>query len=197
MNDDELFRRMHQADPARRDAPAESWLDDLVEETMSTPSERTRRRWVPVAAAAAVVAMAAGGVGFAMDRGGVDAPAVQSQPKTVTQLRMPREKGISGMCIRISAEALRNVDQALEGTATEVTDDRVVLTVDKWYKGGDTDLVALTPANPDMVALTGAIQFEQGQKYLVTAADGTVNSCGFSGPYSSELAALYVEAFSE
>ena len=195
MNDDELFRRMKQADPARRDAPAESWLDDLVEETMSTPSEQTRRRWVPLAAAAAVVAIAAGGVAFAMNRGGDDAATPQAQPKTVTTLTLPGDDSV-GMCLRISAEALRNVDQALEGTATEVTDDRVVLTVDKWYKGGDTDLVALTPADPDMVALIGAIEFKEGSKYLVTAADGAVNSCGFSGPYSADLAALYHEAFS-
>jgi hypothetical protein len=196
MNDDELLRRMQQADPARRDAPAESWLDDLVEETMRTPSEKTSLRWVPLAAAAAVVAIVAGGVGFAVTRGD-DSPSPQAGPKTVTELTLPGDDGgITGMCMRISAEALRNVDQALEGTATEVTDDRVVLTVDKWYKGGDTDLVALTPADPNMVALIGAIEFEQGSKYLVTAADGAVNSCGFSGPYSADLAALFDEAFS-
>jgi hypothetical protein len=192
MNDDEIYERLRHADPARRDAPADSWLDDLVEETMSTnPESPGRKRWVPLAAAAAVMAVAAGTAAFAL-LGGDDDPAPRAL--TTTELALPGDASM-GMCMVVTPEALSGVDQALEGTATEVTDDQVVLTVDRWFKGGDTDLVALTPADPNMVALIGAIEFEEGGRYLVAAADGQVNSCGFSGPYEPTLAGIYAEAF--
>jgi len=192
MNDDELYDRLHGADPARRDNPADSWLDDLVEETMSTnPESPGRKRWVPLAAAAAVMAVAAGTAAFAL-LGGDDDPAPRAL--TTTELSVAGEDSMQ-MCMPVEAETLRNADQALEGTATEVTDDRVVITVDKWFKGGDTDLVALTPADPNLVALVGAIEFEEGQKYLIAAGDGQVSSCGLSGPYEPTLAAFYAEAF--
>jgi hypothetical protein len=34
-----------------------------------------------------------------------------------------------------------------------------------------------------------------GARYLVTATDGTVNGCGFSGPWTQEMADTYAAAF--
>ena len=34
-----------------------------------------------------------------------------------------------------------------------------------------------------------------GSRYLVTAYDGTVNYCGFSGPWTQEMADAYAAAF--
>ena len=190
---DEIYDRLRDADPARSDVPADSWLEDLVEETMSTSTQSPgRKRWVPLAAAAAVGVIAAGAAAFALVGGG-DEP---KRELTTTTLALPGDDSMQ-MCMAITAEALAGVDQALEGTATEVTDDKVVLTVDKWFKGGDSDLVELTPADPDLVALIGAIEFEEGGSYLVSAADGHVNSCGFSGPNEPTLAGYYAEAFPE
>ncbi|HSV41125.1 MAG TPA: hypothetical protein VLI04_20355 [Nocardioidaceae bacterium] len=200
MNDDEhlgeaeqwLRDRLRNADPARRDTPADSWLDDLVEETMSTnPESPGRKRWVPLAAAAAVFAVAAGSAAFAL-LGGDDEPAPRAL--TTTELTVAGDD-ITQMCMAVTADSIRAADQALEGTATEVTDGRVVITVDNWFKGGDTDLVALTPADPDLVALVGAIEFVEGEKYLIAAGDGQVSSCGLTGVYEPTLAALYAEAF--
>ena len=39
------------------------------------------------------------------------------------------------------------------------------------------------------------MSFEEGGRYLVSATDGRVTLCGFSAPYSTELAALYDQAF--
>ncbi len=39
------------------------------------------------------------------------------------------------------------------------------------------------------------MHFEEGGRYLVSATDGRVTVCGFSAPYSAELAALYEQAF--
>jgi hypothetical protein len=191
MNDDELFARIQGADPARDDHPADSWLDDLVEETMSDTPVQTTRRWVPLAAAAAVIAIAASGIAFAMNRGD-DKPAAPAA-KTVIQLTLPG--AAVGKCAAVSPEMLRNVDQALEGTATEVADDHVVLTVDKWFKGGNSDEVRLVPASTDMIGIEGAIVFRQGERYLVSAAGGNVNSCGFTAPYSADLEAMFNQAF--
>jgi hypothetical protein len=46
-----------------------------------------------------------------------------------------------------------------------------------------------------MQALVGAADFKAGQRYLVSANDGFVTVCGFTAPYSDDLAALYAEAF--
>jgi hypothetical protein len=44
------------------------------------------------------------------------------------------------------------------------------------------------------VALDG-VDFQQGKRYFVTAAQGTVNGCGYSGPASAELEQAFAEAF--
>ena len=46
-----------------------------------------------------------------------------------------------------------------------------------------------------MQALVQAADFQTGQRYLVSANDGFVTVCGFTAPYSDDLAALYAEAF--
>jgi hypothetical protein len=39
------------------------------------------------------------------------------------------------------------------------------------------------------------VPFEAGGQYLITAYDGNVNYCGFSGPSTPELRSAYEEAF--
>ena len=46
-----------------------------------------------------------------------------------------------------------------------------------------------------MTSLGGSIDFQVGSRYLVTAYDGIVNYCGFSGPWTQELADAYAAAF--
>jgi hypothetical protein len=43
--------------------------------------------------------------------------------------------------------------------------------------------------------LIGSVAFEVGQQYFVTAFDGVVNYCGFSGPVTPELQAIFDQAF--
>ena len=47
----------------------------------------------------------------------------------------------------------------------------------------------------DLQALLAAVDFREGERYLVAASDGRVTLCGFSGPFSEELAELYAKAF--
>ena len=200
MNDDELRARLQAADPARSDAPADSWIDELVEATVTTNDEagqdrteepRRRTRWlVPGAAAAAVAAIAVGGFAFMA----ADDDGSKDQAGTELALTVPAADPMA-MCVEFTAETLAPMETAFAGTATDVTGDQVTLDVDRWYKGGDADLVQLTSPGNESVLLEGGIQFTEGERYLVTATDGTVNGCGFSGPYTDEMAAAFDEAF--
>jgi len=205
MNDDELKAKLHHADPARRPTGADSWIDDLAEATMttetSTEQPRGRRTWTMVAAAAAVVAIV-GGAAFALTvDGDDDAPATDRAAQEAPErkelaLALPPSDSMQ-MCIEFSPEALEPVEVAFSGEVAEVEGETVRITPDHWYRGGDdaTDVV-LTAGSPD-VLLEGGIIFEEGQRYLVSANDGQVATCGLSGPYSEEMAAAYAEAFGD
>ena len=65
----------------------------------------------------------------------------------------------------------------------------------EWYRGGPADQVTVGAPPDGMQALVQAADFQIGQRYLVSANDGFVTVCGFTAPYSDDLAALYAEAF--
>lgn len=197
MDDDELRARLRAADPARRAAPADSWIEDLAEATMDKDSSettpaRTTRPWLLAGAAAAVVAAVAGGA-FAL--GGDDGDGDKdAEPRKELALALPAADPMR-MCVQFSTEALAPMELAFSGEAYDVDGTTVRLTPDHWYRGGDgANDITLNAGSPD-VLLEGGIVFEEGRRYLVTATDGTVNTCGFSGEYTDEMAAAYDEAF--
>jgi len=199
MDDEELEARMRAADPARGPAPADSWIDDLVEATLVTDTSTrpsTRRAWAMVAAAAAVVAVVGGGA-WALTAGDDDDrgrdPTPEAQPQTELTLTLPEPDAMQ-MCVEFSPEVLAPLQVALSGEATEVDGSTVRLTPDHWYRGGDADVVVLEAPSPD-VLLEGGIVLVEGERYLIGADRGQVATCGLSGPYSTELAAAYEEAF--
>ncbi|MGE3960078.1 MAG: hypothetical protein AB7F65_00180 [Dehalococcoidia bacterium] len=97
-------------------------------------------------------------------------------------------------CLAFDPDVLADMPVAFEGTATAVDGDRVTLEVDRWFKGGDAgEVVLLAPEG--LEALIGGISFEEGEQYLVSATNGQVNYCGFSGPATAELEAGFEEAF--
>jgi hypothetical protein len=89
---------------------------------------------------------------------------------------------------------LADMPVAFEGTVTDVDGDRVTLEVDHWFKGGDAEVVNLV-APQGMEALIGGIAFEAGAQYLISATDGVVNYCGFSGEATPELRARFEAAY--
>ena len=97
-------------------------------------------------------------------------------------------------CLAFDPAFLAEMPIAFEGTASAVGDDRVTLEVDRWFKGGDAAEVTLT-APAGLEALIAGIDFEEGQQYLISASDGTVNYCGFSGESTPELRAGFEAAF--
>jgi hypothetical protein len=198
---DELRERLARLDPMHPGVPTESATTpssrELLEEIMSTPTgqvttepaPKKRSPWLMGVAAAAVLVVAVGGV-IALT-GDTDEDQVATGPPL--ELNAPADDPMA-MCIMFSVEELAKAPLAFEGTVTSVEGETVTLDVDEWFKGGDAEQVVLhAPAG--MEALIGGIPFEEGGQYLITAYDGTVNYCGFSGPSTPEFRAAFEEAF--
>lgn len=97
-------------------------------------------------------------------------------------------------CLAFDPAILAGMPLAFEGTATAVDGDRVRLTVDRWFKGGDAAEVELL-APRGLEALIAGFPLAVGEHYLISASDGEVNYCGFSGPATPELRAGFEAAF--
>jgi hypothetical protein len=174
---------------------------ERLENIMATPTittteaprpERRRRRWVIAAAGVAVAALAVVGVTTLTgnDDGGQD-PVAAGPPM---ELSLGQGDALSS-CMAFSVEELARAPLAFEGTVTSADGGTVQITVDRWFEGGDAATVELV-APEGMEALIAGIDFVVGEPYLVTAYDGTVNYCGFSGPATPELRAAFEQAFS-
>lgn len=214
MNDDELRRRLHSADPASSLPPADPHrvarlLEDTRRDTTDAgprptgpPADRLRDRGpLPRLVAAAALLALVGGLGLALaDRAGdpADAPVADGtgEPSTTartTVLTAPSPR--AARCLQPSATTLRGRELAVDATATEVTGERVTLVPRRFYAGEPTDRVVVEAAPAALNALVGAVEFETGERYLVSANDGQVSVCGFSAPWSPRLAELYAQAF--
>lgn len=99
-------------------------------------------------------------------------------------------------CLPFDVGTLATMSPAFAGTVVELDGSVATLEVDRWFAGGDADRVAIR-YTPGMEALIGTPTFEQDQGYLITAADGTVNGCGYSGPATPELEAAFEDAFGD
>lgn len=167
---------------------------DLAPVEHLTPERRRRRGPVRWAAAAAAVAAAAVvlGIVFLGGSGGSGSPG-REEPTTLA-LTLPSADA-SAMCLQFDVAFLREMPVAFAGTATAVDERQVTLDVDRWYKGGDADLVTVAVLDQRTSAEHDGVDFRSGERYLVTATNGTVNVCGFSGPATPELEQAYNEAF--
>lgn len=197
---DELRDRIARVDPMPSDVPVEPVTSEtsrrLLEDVMSTdleeraePAAAARRYWTwAVAAVAALVVAFAGVIALS---GGDEPVPVAAEP---LELSAPADDTMAS-CIMFSPEELARVAEiAFAGTVTSVDGPTVTLTVDHWYKGGDAVEVILN-APQGMVALINGIEFAEGQEYLITAQNGTVNYCGFSGPATPEYRSAFEQAF--
>jgi hypothetical protein len=179
----------------------EQIMSQSTEYTETVPStSRFRGRgktWL--AAAAAVAAIAIGTtVAVGMSDGGqkVNGPAIVAAPK-VLPLTAPAGGPASAMCMRFDVAQLSQAAVAFAGTVTAITPQQVTLKVDHWYKGGDADEVTVAAPASDQPnpVLEGGVDYQQGQKFLISATDGTVSSCGYSGPASPDFEKSFEQAF--
>ncbi|WP_395690945.1 hypothetical protein [Nocardioides sp.] len=206
---DELRQRLQASDPAASLPAADpDGVARLLEDVMSTePTTETRETgthgrspltWLVAAAAVLIIA----GIGVFAVRGLDGGPAAPPSAgggtggaQTVTELGAPAAAAYSAKCLVPNAETLAQQDVAFDGTVSSITDGTVTLDVTHWYAGGDTDLARVKAPPEELQELVGAVRFEPGGRYLVSASDGQVTVCGFSAPWSSELADLYQQAF--
>lgn len=205
---DPLRERLRAADPASSLAPADpDRVARLLEAAMTEHPEhperlgrdpagggRTRTTWVAAAAAVLVV----GGIALAATTGGEDRTDVPTADRdgggdSVVVLAAPA--ATPGRCMVPNATALAQQDTAFLGTVEEVTDDTVTLAVDDQYAGEEADRVEVRAPGEDLRLLVGAVDFREDEQYLVSATDGRVTVCGFSGPATPQLHSLYDEAF--
>ena len=202
--DDDLRARLSRIDPMRPGAtdPLPSLtaaeLEERAMQTIETdldgppsdPAAPWRRPRLLAAAAAVVLVLGAGAV-FAT---AADDPAPQADKPTTLTLALP-DNTVASSCVAFDVAILRDMPVAFAGTVTAVSADTVTLDVDRWYKGGSADQVAVNLAPGQTSAALDGVDFAEGKSYLVAAFDGTVNGCGFSGPASPQLESAYDEAF--
>ncbi|GAB2780569.1 hypothetical protein GCM10027020_37630 [Nocardioides salsibiostraticola] len=214
MNDDDLRARLRRIDPAADLPPLDpTGSNRLLEEIMTEQNEQPRSRTASspsrlllVAAAAAVVLI---GVGGAFVLGGEDDPVVPTATDPVatpeqTPSEVPGGADVVvlsapgetvGRCAVPNATTLGGVDVAFDGVVREIDDTAVVLDPTLVYAGSEVEEVRVESPAAALSPLIAAVDFQVGERYLVSAVDGRVTVCGFSGPYSPDLEQLYVDAF--
>jgi hypothetical protein len=207
VNDEELLERLRSRDPAASLPPADAarvarLLEDAMshdldsrgtDRTHADPRRRTPLTWLVAAAAVLVIA----GVGAFALLGGEDPPSVPTAEEPApTVLELSARPPSAAKCAAPTAELLALQEIGFDGTVTSITDGLVTLEVGHWYRGGDADQVTVGAPPEDLQALLLAADFQEGQRYLVSASEGFVSVCGFTAAYSDDLAALYAEAFS-
>ncbi|MCW2793707.1 MAG: hypothetical protein JWO76_2805 [Nocardioides sp.] len=207
--DDELRARLRSVDPASSLPPADpTRVARLLEDTMSNTvdhegeTELTRETgthgrnpltWL-VAAAAVLIIAGVGAFGLLNHGLGADEVPRASDPgQTVTHLGAPG--AASGRCMVPNADLLSTQTLAFEGTVQGISDGVVTLVPTRFFAGDETDVVEIKAPSADLQALIGAADFEEGGTYLVSATGGRVTVCGFSGPATPQLTALYEQAF--
>ncbi|WP_405056274.1 hypothetical protein OG474_26475 [Kribbella sp. NBC_01505] len=193
MNDNELLAQLKAADPASLRGAPQPDLDRLLENTMTTEIQptpiRPRRRWIPAAAAAAVL-IAAGGVVWGVNA--QDNPPTATPP--VPAVKLTLAGGAAGKCRAPEVADFKDLPVAFEGQVTAIKGDLITLKVAHWYRGGPADNVEVQSMPEDVATLLG-VDFTVGDNYLVAASNGQVSICGHSGPSDPDLRKLYEQAY--
>lgn len=155
---------------------------------------KPRRRVVFALAAAVLVVLAGVGTAIALNSRTAD-----RFTNTVTleaegmDLRMP-DTSAAASCAMFDVAFLRRTQVALQGTAVDVADTKVVLSVDRWFRGGSDRVTTVQLSRPGPNVSEG-VDFTAGKTYLVSAQDGSVNVCGYTGELTPELLGYYHQAF--
>jgi hypothetical protein len=157
---------------------------------------RRTARLLPVVAAALAVALS--GCGSEDDPAATTDPTTSESPSASTSAEpvvLTADGSNAGKCAMPSAEVLSTFDTAFEGTVTSVDGGAATLEVDQWYAGGDAPTVTVEAPSKALEDLLMAVDFQEGQTYLVSADGDRVTLCGFTAETTPELQALYAEAF--
>lgn len=207
-SEDDLRERLRRTDPlAGRDPRLDptslevlmseitrAHLDPATQELGITPPPDRRRRWLlPLAGAAAAVAVAAVALSGVLGDDSAPRPPVAQRPGLA--LTVPVTDPATSMCMVLSPELLAPAQYAFDGTVTALDGSTATLTPSRWYAGERPGTVTVA-VPPDVdTALVGAPRFELGKRYLVSGSDGQVGVCGATDAYSPALEQVYRAAF--
>lgn len=193
-NEDELRDALASLDPTRSAVPPTAPSRERLEDVMATTTNRDTGSRTKIWLAAAAVAVVVAGVGIVASLGG-DGGATPTTAVAAPPLELNLgDGGAMASCLAFEVGFLADMPVAFEGTVTGVDGDAISLNVDHWYKGGDATTVELN-APQGLEALIGGIDFVAGEQYLISAAEGNVNYCGYSGPSTDEFRAAFDQAF--
>jgi hypothetical protein len=138
------------------------------------------------------VAVAGVGTAITISSGTPDGSG-QSAAVQPMALRMP-DTSVVASCAIFDVAFLARVPVAFQGTAVDVADTSVVLRVDRWFRGGPEGVTTVRVSRPGPESSEG-VEFTTGKTYLVSAQDGAVHVCGYTGELTPELLNLYNQAF--
>jgi hypothetical protein len=179
-------------DQAARDT---AWLRERIGATVARPKAparsptRTRRTWMLVAAGAAI-AIGLGVVAATTLRASEPAgPAAKPM-----ELALGPDQPSMTSCVPFSVETLSQMPVAFSGIVVDETSHTVLIDVDHWYRGGDSSQVSLRTPEAGTTSIDG-LDFEEGQRYLLTATSGVINYCGYSAVWSRQTAQDFAAAF--
>ena len=172
--------------------------DTLTDESRQTGTrDRSPLTWIVAAAVGLVIT---GAAVFGLLNRGTDEPGTPSgrspepEAPSVTRLNAPPAPG---RCMLPNVRVLRQQTLAVDGVVRSITEGMATLEPSRFYAGEESDLVVVSAPDRDLQALLAAVDFEEGERYLVSATDQQVTLCGFSGRHTPELADLYAEAYGD
>lgn len=190
MTDDDLRRRLSASNPTPPSEPVDPVDSDraraLMEDIMSTETAQPRtesRSYRLIGAVAAALVVVVGGAAL------LTGPGAGGEALVLTG-----GSDALASCMPFDEATLATMSPAFAGTVTDLTDSVATLEVDRWYTDGDAETVEIQ-YTPGFEALIGTPTMELGQRYLITASDGVVNGCGYSGLATPDYEAAFESAF--
>lgn len=196
--------QLRAANPIRADKVPDASLarvsariqEHIMSEAQNNPISARSRRPLALVGGFALVGALALAVGFGSGFGTQQPGPIAAVPTPTTETPTDDPGGGGGMasCIMYDPALLPTFDVVFDGTVTTVQGDQVTFEVRTGWKGADGSITLTVPGTS--VALTGPLpDFEVGGRYLVTAAGGNVNGCGYTLVYDAATAAAWAAAF--
>ncbi|MFN0155407.1 MAG: hypothetical protein ACKVUT_13620 [Gaiella sp.] len=197
MTNNDLTRLLRDANPVPDDAPIDpivlARVEARVKKELRTMETRPTRSTIVRLAVATSLVLLAVALGLTRFTGGDGGEAAGGG------VALGGGDAISS-CIVFSVHELARAPIAFDGTVERIDGENIDLRVERWYRGGEGDRIRVfAPELANAEALVGAVGFEVGKRYLVSATEfeGKVipNVCGFSVTYDEGMAETFAEAF--
>jgi len=165
--------------------------EHIMTDLQKSPTVPRFRRPLALVGGFALVGALALAVGFGSGFG-VQKPGPIAAVPTPTD--DPGTGGGMASCLMYDPTLLPTFEIVFDGTVTAIEGDQVTFQVGTGWKGAGGSVTLTVPETS--VALTGPMpDFEVGGRYLVTAAGGNVNGCGYTLAYDAATAVTWAAAF--